>query len=285
MTRELSRVAVPHNWSAIHDEVRSAGGVIVEGLLDASVVDELNGDIDRYLVEHSDAGHAETGSELYDRFLGARTIRLHGLLDKIPSTEALLAHPELVAWAEQSMSDLAASVLLSAGEMIEIRSGEPAQLPHRDSDSWPAMPIGETPVVVNAIVALDETTLDNGATYVAPGSWAWPPERRAEPDEFARAVMSPGDALLFRGDVIHGGGENTSDGRRRVISVSYCAGWLRPVENSFLTVPTATAAAASSAMQGLLGYRAHDGIEHGGGMVGLYENGDPGAYLATQRER
>ncbi len=277
---ELDHATAPHDWAAIHDEVRSAGGVIVEGLLDVSFVEQLNADVDRYLAAHADAGRAETGSELYDRFLGARTIRLHGLLDKIPSTEGLLAHPELVAWAEQSMSALAASVLLSAGEMIEIRSGEPAQLPHRDSDSWPAMPIGDTPVVVNAIVALDEVTLDNGATYVAPGSWAWPPERRAEASEFARAVMSPGDALLFRGDVIHGGGENDSDGRRRVISVSYCAAWLRPVENSFLTVPAATAAAASSPMQALLGYRAHDGIAHGGGMVGLYENGDPGAYLS-----
>ena len=165
VTLQLAHAATAHDWSAIHAEVRSADGVIVDGLLDTSVVDELNAAVDRSLAEHTDAGRAETGSELSDRFLGARTIRLHGLLDKIPSTEGLLAHPELVAWAEASTSARAASVLLSAGELIEIRSGEPAQLPHRDSDSWPAMPIGDTPVVVNAIVALDEVTLHNGATY------------------------------------------------------------------------------------------------------------------------
>ena len=36
------------------------------------------------------------------------------------------------------------------------------------------------------------------------------------------------------------GGANTTDARRRVISLSYCAGWLRPVENSYLNVTRAT---------------------------------------------
>ena len=87
--------------------------------------------------------------------------------------------------------------------------------------------------------------------------------------------MAPGDAVLFRGDLLHGGGENDSDGRRRALSISYCAGWLRPVENSFLNLPHATAAALPAKVQALIGYAAHDASDKRGGMVGLFENGDP----------
>ena len=172
----------------------------------------------------------------------------------------------------------ASSVLLNAGELIQIQPGEPAQFPHRDSDSWP-VPIGAEPIIVNAIVALDDCTLENGATYVATGSWQWDAKRQPRPEEYARAVMQRGDAVLFRGDLIHGGGENQSEDRRRALSISYCAGWLRPVENSFLNLSRETVRQQPEALAGLLGYAAHDGTQNRGGMVGLFENGDPARVL------
>lgn len=86
--------------------------------------------------------------------------------------------------------------------------------------------------------------------------------------------MSPGDAVLFRGDLIHGGGENESDAPRRVVSISYCAGWLRPVENSFLNLSRATVSMLKPKLQALLGYAPDDGTHNQGGMIGLFENGD-----------
>ena len=91
--------------------------------------------------------------------------------------------------------------------------------------------------------------------------------------------MEAGDALLFRGDVIHGGGANTTESHRRAVSVSYCAGWLRPVENSFLNVSRERAKILPTRVQKLLGYAAYDGKRDGGGLVGLYENGDPRALV------
>jgi ectoine hydroxylase-related dioxygenase (phytanoyl-CoA dioxygenase family) len=193
----------------------------------------------------------------------------------VSTTRSLLADPELVAWAERAIGANAASVLLNAGELIQIGPDEPAQFLHRDTDSWLALPRGEVPVLVNAIVALDPFTLTNGATYIAPGSWRWDNGRQPKSDEFARAVMDAGDAVLFRGDLIHGGGENASTASRRALSISYVAGWLRPVENSFLNVPIDTVRALEPRLQALLGYAAHDGVSKRGGMIGLYENGSP----------
>ena len=67
--------------------------------------------------------------------------------------------------------------------------------------------------------------------------------------------------------------------RRRVLSISYCAGWLRPVENSFLNLSPTTVSTLPEKLQAILGYAAHDATANRGGMVGLYENGDPARAL------
>lgn len=141
-----------------------------------------------------------------------------------------------MAWAERMLACVADSVLLNAGELIQIQPGEPAQYLHRDSDAWPA-PIGLHPLVVNCMLALGPFTAANGATRVVLGSHRWPAGRCPEEHELRPVELRPGDALLFPGDLVHGGGANRTDQPRRGVSLSYCAGWLRPVENSVLNVP------------------------------------------------
>jgi len=272
---ELPRFSRPYDWESIDHAVRTLGGVIVVGLLPPADLDTLDDQIDDYLDGHADDPSPVSGSEIYDLFLGQKTVRLHGLVEKIPSSADLIARPELVDWAERLVGPMATSVLLNAGELIQIEPGEPAQFPHRDTDSWPEAPIGDHPVLVNAIVALDAFTLENGATYIAPESWQWDLTRQPAAHEFTRALMDRGDAVLFRGDLVHGGGENGGNRRRRALSISYCAAWLRPVENSFLNVSRATARSLPPRLQGILGYAAHDATSRGGGLIGLFENGDP----------
>jgi ectoine hydroxylase-related dioxygenase (phytanoyl-CoA dioxygenase family) len=269
----------PYDWKAIDQAVVNEGGAIIVGFLLRDELEAVNQDIDGYLSRDSVHGLPRSGSPAYDAFLGTHTVRLHGLSEKTPSTRSLIAHPELVTWAERMIGSNAASVLLNAGELIQIGPGEPAQYLHRDTDSWIALPRTEVPVLVNAIVALDPFTLKNGATYIAPGSWSWENGRQPMSDEFARALMNAGDAILFRGDLIHGGGENVSEAPRRAISISYCAGWLRPVENSFLNISRETARTLDPRLQALLGYAPHDAVAKRGGMVGLYENGNPAKAL------
>ena len=276
----LTQFSSAYDWSAINLEMADAGAVILKEFVD---VDELNAALDAYVSANPGVGLPDTGSAQYDNFLGHQTLRLHGLIDKVPAVTELIGHTDLVRWAEASMADIADSVLLSAAEVIQIQPGEAKQLPHRDTDSWP-MVRGEVPFVVNAIIALSEFTEDNGATHVVPGSWRWAQEQRAETDEFLQAVMSPGDAVLFRGDLLHGGGANSSNGPRRALSISYCAGWLRPVENNLLNVSIERVAELPREVQNLVGFRAHDGGRFGSGMVGLFENGDPRVYL-NQLER
>jgi ectoine hydroxylase-related dioxygenase (phytanoyl-CoA dioxygenase family) len=271
----LQRFARPYDWAKIDQCVQQAGGVILEGLLSPDDVATTNSEIDSFLANNQSQGLPASGSAPYDAFLGARTVRLHGLLAKISSARSIIGHEELMDWAERLIGPTAASIQLNAGELIQIGSNEPAQYLHRDSDSWLSLPRLKDPVIVNAIIALDPFTLENGATYTVPESWSWESGRQPKSDEFARATMAKGDALLFRGDIVHGGGENKSSASRRALSVSFCAGWLRPVENSFLNLSKEVARQLPNRLRDLLGYAPHDGVARRGGMLGLYENGSP----------
>ena len=276
---QLPRYTKPFDWQRIQTDIHHIGGVVLEQLYDTAQVTRLNQDMDNYIEQNLRLGKPHSGSPQYDRFLGAQTIRLQGLINKSEEVTQWIGNPAVVRWANKSLAPLATSILLNAAELIQIGPGEPAQYLHRDSDSWPTAAIQEDPFVVNSLVALDEFTLENGATWVVPGSWAWPRDRRANEHEYTRAEMLSGDGLLFRGDILHRGGANLTAKPRRGISITYCAGWLRPVENSVFNIPIEKVRDLTPQMQKLLGFHAYDGSAHNGGMLGLYENGNPDVLL------
>jgi ectoine hydroxylase-related dioxygenase (phytanoyl-CoA dioxygenase family) len=281
----IPRFHPPFEWNAIDAAVQNSGAAIIRDLITPSHTARINAEIDQWLAGHPDAGRPSSGSELYDAFLGHRTVRLHGLCAKFPAAVDLVGHPDIVNWAERMLAPSCASILLNAGELIQIGPSEPAQFLHRDTDSWPHLPLSTDPVLVNAIVALTQFTTANGATNVTIGTHTWAGGHHPAPEELLPAELEPGDALLFRGDIIHGGGANqTGDQHRRGLSLSYCAGWLRPVENSQLNVPPDLASQLPAKVQDLLGYAAHNAVGSGGGLVGLYENGDPHMALATSQQ-
>ncbi|MFP6805829.1 MAG: phytanoyl-CoA dioxygenase family protein [Pseudomonadales bacterium] len=265
----------PFNWETIRSDIEQSGGVIVEGLFSDEAVTKLNSEVDAYLSTDSEHGRPASTSDQYDKFLGQRTVRLQGLIEKTPSITEWIGRSELVDWATETIKPVATSVLLNAAELIQIGPGEKNQYLHRDTDSWPTASLGNTPFIVNALIALGEFTVANGATRVVGASWDWDRQRRAKDEDFLRAVMQSGDALLFRGDILHGGGANKTDKPRRALSISYCAGWLRAVENSLFNLPRSTVRELPEHLQKLLGFHMYDGTAHDGGLLGLYENSDP----------
>ncbi|HXV91944.1 MAG TPA: phytanoyl-CoA dioxygenase family protein [Pseudonocardia sp.] len=267
----------PVPWPVVDELVRVRGAVLVRGLVDTGLVDRFNRELDLWISRNSPGAGSRTGSRLYDHFLGRRTLRIHGIAGKVRASHDLITHPVVTAFARRMLREWSNEILLSVAELIQIGPGESAQALHRDTGSWwPHLPRTEHPWNVTAMVALTPFTEETGATQVVLDTCLDPLDERPAPGRIRRAVMSPGDALLFRGDVLHGGGANRTDDRyRRGIALSYCAGWLRPVDNSMLAVPPRTAAELPDELLALLGYVAHDATRVRGGLVGMYDNGDP----------
>ncbi|MCP5055727.1 MAG: phytanoyl-CoA dioxygenase family protein [bacterium] len=227
------------------------GGVILEGLLSGAQADWLRGDFEPHLgaVEWSNAGGAEP-----KEFFGLRTKRLHGLLARSSAYGELIADPLLVGLARQRLAGRCRTIRISTGELMALGEGESVQELHRDADSWPFVPAPRPPVLFSANVALTEFTAENGATVVVPGSHHWPKERKPEKSEETQAVMAKGSALLYDGDVIHGGGANRTPGIRIGCYVGYLVSWLRPLEDHHVTTGVEVAEKASPEVQRLLGF-------------------------------
>ena len=75
----------------------------------------------------------------------------------------------------------------------------------------------------------------------------------------------------------HAGGCSTDDTRRRAISLSWCLGWLRAVENTWLTLPLDLVAGLPSRARELPGCEICDGSadEVRSGFPGCHEMGSP----------
>jgi len=272
MTNSLEIISGEGDVSDVIPVIERDGGVTLSGFLSLKLLERLNRELDPHVAAYQ---QRTTHIEAYDDFLGAQTIRLHGICAKAESFPDVMIDHRVLAIMDHFLLPHCSSYRLSAAELIEIHKGETAQSLHRDDASWHGATWSASPLVLNVMIALTDYTPENGATVIVPQSHRWDISRRPEPNECTAAVMKAGDATVFLGNLIHGGGSNTTDGPRRGLSVSYCLGWLRPVETSFLTVPLELVKTLPERAQALLGYDIYDGTPHGAGMIGMYEVGSP----------
>lgn len=260
--------------------IKRDGVAIIEGALDQGVLAGLNRDVDAELT----IGEVDqdSSSKAYNRFKGEFTTRVYNVAQFSDSAVDVICNAEMVEMAEHLMASRCSSVLLNAAMVLQVNPGETPQYIHSDLKSWPTVPGGGEPVNITAIYALSDFTEENGATVFAPGSWGWEEGRNPKNDELVAATMAAGDAVLFRADCLHGAGGNTSENHsRRGLFISYCAGWLRPVENIHLGLTRERLAEVDRKLLPLIGFKPHDASRDSGGIIGLVNGEDP---LATLNE-
>ncbi|GIR71235.1 MAG: hypothetical protein CM15mP74_24860 [Halieaceae bacterium] len=134
--------------------------------------------------------------------------------------------------------------------------GEDAQVLHADDACYPShlLPFEAQ---ISALWALDDFTIENGATRVVPREAGIENPEDAREEHVVQAVMSKGSVVIYLGSTIHGGGANRSDAPRKAVVNTYCLGWLRQEENQYLTLTKEEVAAQSDEMRRMLGFQAH----------------------------
>ena len=115
------------------------------------------------------------------------------------------------------------------------------------------------------MVAIDDFTTENGATRLLPGSHktAGPVDYGTDyrkVDAMIPAEMRAGSVVAFDGALLHQAADNESDAPRLGLQVSYCAPWIRPFTNFFLSIPEEEVAQYPKPLVDLLGYKDFDGI-------------------------
>ncbi|MEL7209778.1 MAG: phytanoyl-CoA dioxygenase family protein, partial [Actinomycetota bacterium] len=278
---ELTRVDAGADPGAIGDVLAEDGAVLVEDLLEASVVEAINAEIDDDM-ERADPGMAHI-NPLIAAFFGDRTKHLSSLVAISPTfATEVLVHPLYLALCDRFLGPACARFQLNLAQVINRGGGSEAQIFHRDEDVWIHMPAERPTLELASMIALVDFTRENGATMVVPGSHRWEDRsRQPEPDEVAHAEMAAGSAVVYLGSTVHAGGANESaDTWRRGGHLSYCLGWLRTEENNYLGTPPEVAARYPRAVQEVLGYAVHDAIEDAGGYLGVVGMRDPVELMA-----
>jgi ectoine hydroxylase-related dioxygenase (phytanoyl-CoA dioxygenase family) len=115
-----------------------------------------------------------------------------------------------------------------------------------------------------------------------PFSHLWEDPRYPDESDVVYAEIEAGAAIVYLGSTFHFGGANTTaDQWRRVVHLSYTLGWLRTEENNYLGTPPSVARQLPPEVQGLIGYSIHDGLEAGGGFLGMVDMHNPLDLLAN----
>jgi ectoine hydroxylase-related dioxygenase (phytanoyl-CoA dioxygenase family) len=204
-------------------------------------------------------------------FEGERTNRVYALMAKSPVFAELAIHPLALAFAE---AELGESCLLSALLAINLHPGETVQPWHTD-DGSAKIPRPRPALGISTFWAIDDTTEQNGATEIIPGSHVWDDEfikgavmpadfthRSVDRDtgdrpDAVKLVMPSGSLAITKGTLWHRGGANRSDRPRLIITPQYCAGWVRQLENMALAIPPETAQKLPERARELIGYSIH----------------------------
>ncbi len=212
--------------------------------------------------------HIDVAPFGHDEFLGARTKRLGGILQKSEAAQELVTHRVVLSLLERELLKYATNYQLNFTGVMHLEPGALAQPLHRDGDLYPLSHLGIT-TLMPTMWALSEFDAANGGTQVVPGSHLWPDDRDAEPHEVINAEMPPGSVLIYLGGTIHGGGENASQRARTGMAMQYSLGWLRQEENQYLAHPPEVAQAFPEPLRRLIGY------DYGGSYLGFVNGDDP----------
>ena len=143
----------------IVDALDREGYCIVEGVWSPDEVAEAKASL-RQVLDEIPFGRND--------FEGHHTRRVYALFAKTCAFDAAAIHPLLLGVLDRVLEQYQ----LSAPTGIQIAPGERAQVLHYDASVYP-LPRDFRDVVVNTMWALDDFTVENGATRIIPGSHRW----------------------------------------------------------------------------------------------------------------
>jgi ectoine hydroxylase-related dioxygenase (phytanoyl-CoA dioxygenase family) len=125
------------------------------------------------------------------------------------------------------------------------------------------------PLVANAVYMLDDFTNENGGTRVIPGSHVWAAEEiernftpslsalDTNPEGTIAVQGAAGSCMVFEGRLLHGTGKNVTLNQKRTgVFAYYCRGWVRQLENPFLSISDDIMQNLSVPVRERLGYKA-----------------------------
>ncbi len=260
LKRLRANAAIPDMLAALAED----GGVIVEGMFPRTTIARMCEAVMDASPRFAPGGATQGVGMAGKPFVGANTIRFSSLGKISPAFFEMLDNDIYRELADATLLPSCGSYWVNSGQAMLIGPGSQAQALHRDCMNWSqhCMPLWPNcpEVTLSAMIALDDVDEALGATRVIPGSHR--EEVYAKHWDHADTVpaeLRVGDALVYSGKVVHGGGANTTTDRwRKAMHLSFLVGWLTPEESSPIDYSDEDLAQCSPRVQRVLGHRSYD---------------------------
>jgi len=189
------------------------GAAVVPSVLTLSKVAALRQELECAIAEDAIAF-----PDVFDRGM------VHNCMVRGNEMLTLLDHPVLNAYLKAALSETCIIYAYQSSSLPPDEGNYGSRI-HVDS---PRFIPGYT-TNLGVILALDDFTLDNGATYYLKGS-----HRSSEiplPEYFfanaSRALCKAGDMILFNGRVVHAAGINRTNRTRHSLTINVCRSFMR----------------------------------------------------------
>ena len=186
-----------------------------------------------------------------------KTVRGHNLLAKTRAADFLFLHPMLRALVEGHIGD---QVRVNITTLFNLLPGEKKQPLHQDDGLWP-IPRPHPKFLCNALVAIDDFDLENGATHLVPYSHTWHDRKVDQETETVQVTMKAGSMVMWSGAMWHAGGANVTGNRERLgLFISHVVSYLAPQETQLISIPRGVVREMPRKLQRLVGYQKFSGI-------------------------
>ena len=252
---EVKTVNAKTNVSKIIDIIEEDGCVVIEGLLTDNEADDLQLFMQDQFEQTPDCN---------GDFYGHSTKRLGQLFTRSETFQQMAVKNPIIEVMDHFLLQACSDYQINLTQAISIGPGEVKQILHQDDPMFPFEHSGKE-VMINCMWAVDDFTEHNGATVLVPGSHKWPRSENIDlsyenlpPEKVTKGVMKKGSVLIYLGSLFHCGGANKANSRRIGAVISYCLGWLRQAENSYLAYSTNDVLQMPERLRRLLGYFVHE---------------------------
>ena len=146
---------------------------------------------------------------------------------------------------------------------------------HPDDALVPLLRPHPSPIGCTAMWVVTPFNERTGGTRLLPGSHREPLDLLASQDQARLSqTIQPdlrvGSVLIFDHALFHGASDNPSDDWRLGLQVSYHAGWIRPYQNWFRSIPIEEVREFPEKLRDILGYKTFRGIGGASSMPGSY---------------
>ena len=181
-----------------------------------------------------------------DVHVGSTSVRVNGILGRVPELAALLDHKALLDVAREVIGG---PFRLSSLHSRSVKPGAGSQALHQDvapgAEAWP---------LAGFILMLDPFTRRNGATRFLPGSGGLTElsATETEPPSAEMACGPAGSLIVFDGSTWHGHSANATARWRHSVQGAFIPRRASPSVDFERTLPGKTLRGLSSAARGLL---------------------------------